>query len=274
MTDLVERPSGRFLSTNVQSEPVTLTRVVRSEWIKFTTLRSTLAVLAGAAFGMLLIAMLVAYNTRHLSGALDPNDIVASSTLQGYYLGQLLIGALGVLFVTGEYSTGMIRSTLTAVPRRVPVLWAKLIVFVGITLVTMTVMCVVSFLASQGLISHYRVGYSLGDPGALRVVLGTAVYLTLVGMIGAGIGWIVRSTPGAIVSYLAVVLVIPVLVGNALGRPGRHIAQYLPSNAGGSFISSIRETPSLGPWPGLVVLAAWAVVFLVAGIVSLRRRDA
>jgi ABC-2 type transport system permease protein len=274
MTDLVEHPGRDFLARHVESEPVTLGRVVRSEWIKFTTLRSTLAVLAGAAVGMLLIAMLVAYNTRHLSAAIDPNDLVASSTLQGYYLGQLLIGALGVLFVTGEYSTGMIRATLTAVPRRVPVVWAKLIVFVAVTLVTMTVICLVSFVASQALISRYRVGYSLVDPGALRVVLGTAVYLTLVGVIGAGIGWIVRSTPGAIVSYLAVVLVIPVLVGNALGRPGRHVAQYLPSSGGSSFISSIRDTPSLAPWPGLFVLAGWAVMFLVVAIVTLRRRDA
>jgi ABC-2 type transport system permease protein len=258
----------------VRSEPVTLSRVVTSEWIKFTTLRSTLSVLAGAAFGMLLIALLVAYNTRHLSLSLDPNDVVPSSTMQGYYLGQLLIGALGVLFVTGEYSTGMIRATMTAVPRRVPVLWAKLIVFVAATLSVMTVMCVVAFVCAQGLISHYRTGFSLGDPGALRVVLGTAVYLTLVGTIGAAIGWIVRSTPGALVTYLAVVLVVPVLLGGAMGNWGKHVAQYLPSQAGASFINTIRDQPSLHPWPGLGLMALWAAVFIAIAIATLTRRDA
>jgi ABC-type transport system involved in multi-copper enzyme maturation permease subunit len=274
MSELSVHPGLAGTSHRNDELTVTFPRVVRSEWIKFTTLRSTLSVLAGAAFAMVAIGLLVAYNTRHLSPSLDPNDIVASSTLQGYYLGQLLIGALGVLFVTGEYSTGMIRATMTAVPRRVPVLWAKLLVFIGATLTTMVVFCLVAFLAAQGLISHYRTGFSLSSPGALRVVLGTAVYLTLVGVMGAAIGWIVRSTPGALVTYLAVVLVVPVIVGEALGKTGRHVAQFLPSIAGGSFIQTIRDTPSLRPWPGILVMLAWVAAFVVIALVTLRRRDA
>jgi ABC-2 type transport system permease protein len=257
----------------VLSQPVSLRRVVTSEWIKFKSLRSTVSVLAGAALAMLLIALLIGYNTRHLSPVLDANDIVASSTLQGYYLGQLLIGALGVLFVTGEYSTGMIRATMTAVPRRIPVLWAKLIVFVLVTLSVMTVACVVSFLASQALISHYRPGFSLGDPGAGRVVIGTAVYLTLIGLIGAAIGWIVRSTPGALVTYLAVILVIPLILAEAVGNWGKHAAEFLPGVAGASFINTIRDNPSLHAWPGLAVMALWVVVLLAIAVVCLRRRD-
>jgi ABC-2 type transport system permease protein len=272
MTELSVRPD--IIDDDDESKPVTLARVVSSEWIKFTTLRSTMSVLAGACFGMILIALLVGYNTRHLSGSLDPNDIVASSPMQGYFLGQLLIGALGVLFVTGEYSTGMIRATMTAVPKRVPVLWAKLIVFVTATLSTLLVVCLVAFLAAEALISHYRPGISLGSPGALRVVLGTAIYLTLLGTIGAAIGWIVRSTPGALVTYLATVLVIPVIFGEAIGHWGKHVAEVLPSEAGASFINTIRDQPSLHPWPGLAVMAAWTVGFLAIAIVCLRRRDA
>jgi ABC-type transport system involved in multi-copper enzyme maturation permease subunit len=263
----------RRLPLEEVAKPVTLSRVVRSERIKFTTLRSTLIVLAVAAGGMLVIAMLVAYNTRHLSPSLDPNDIVASSTMQGYYLGQLLIGALGVLFVTGEYSTGMIRSTMAAVPRRIPVVWAKLIVFVIATLPLLVVMCLVSFLAAQGLISHYRTGFSLGDPGALRVVIGTGVYLTLIGVIGAALGWIVRSTPGALVSYLATILVIPLIFGAVLGTWGKHVAEYLPSQAGAAFINTIPDGPSLHPWTGLGILMAWVVAFMIAALISVRRRD-
>jgi ABC-type transport system involved in multi-copper enzyme maturation permease subunit len=257
----------------VASKPVTLRRVVSSEQVKFTTLRSTLSVLAAAAVAMLVVAMIVAYNTRRLNPSLDANDIVASSTMQGYYLGQLLIGALGVLFVTGEYSTGMIRSTMTAVPRRVPVLWAKLIVFVVATLPLLVVMCVVSFLAAQGFISRYRTGFSLTDPGALRVVVGTGVYLTLIGVIGAAIGWIVRSTPGALVSYLATILVIPVIFGEVLGNWGKHVAEVLPSQAGAAFINTIPDTPSLHPWAGILVMAGWAIGFLIVAVITVRRRD-
>jgi ABC-type transport system involved in multi-copper enzyme maturation permease subunit len=254
-------------------EPVTLRRTVTSEWIKFRTLRSTLAVLALALAGMLVIGLIVAYNTRHLSPSLQPNDIVASSPLQGYYLGQLLIGALGVLLVTGEFSSGMIRSTLTLVPRRLPVLWAKLLVFVTVTAVPLIVMSLLSFTAAEALISHSRPGISLSSPGALRVVIGTGLYLTLVGLIGAAVGWIVRSTPGSLVAYLAIVLVIPVLFGNAFGAWGKQVAKFLPSQAGGAFISIIPDGPSLRPWLGLVVLVAWVVAFTAVAAVTLRQRD-
>jgi ABC-2 type transport system permease protein len=253
---------------------VTFGRVVTAEWIKFRTLRSTLAVLGAAMLGLLLIALIVAYNTRHITPSLDANDIVASSPLQGYYLGQLLIGALGVLFVSGEYSTGMIRSSFAAVPRRLPVLWAKVLVFVAVTLPAMAVMCVVSFLSAEGLISHYRPGFSLADSGVLRVVLGTALYLTLIGVIGGALGWIVRSTPGALVAYFAVVLVLPVIFGNVLGTWGKDIAKFMPSEAGAAFISTLPESPSLGPLAGFFVLLAWVVVALVAAVLQVRRRDA
>jgi ABC-2 type transport system permease protein len=267
------RPPGPA-RREVQVEPVTLPRVIHAEWIKFRTLRSTLAVLAAACVGMFGIALIVAYNTRHLTPNLQPDDIVPSSTLQGYYLGQLLMGALGVLFVSGEYSTGMIRSTLAAVPRRLPVLWAKLIVVIGVTLVSMTVMSVVSFLAAQRLISHYRPGFSLSQPHVLRVVLGTGIYLTLVAVIGSALAWIVRSTPGALVAYFATILVVPVLMETVLGTWGKDIAQFLPTVAGASFSTSLREPHTLMPWPGLIVMIAWTVALVGVAAVRLRRRDA
>lgn len=258
----------------VQALPVTLPRVIRSEWIKFRTLRSTWAMLAAAVVGMVLFGLLIAYNTRHLSAKLQPDDIVASSTLQGYYLGQLLIGALGVLFVSGEFSTGMIRSTFAAVPTRLPVLWAKLIVFTAVIATAMISISVVAFLCAQALLGQYRTGFSLGDPGALRVVLGTGVYLTLVGLLGGAIGWIVRSTPGSLVTYFALILVLPVLFESVLGNWGKHVGEFLPGNAGGSFVRTIRESPSLSPWPGLLVLVLWVVAAIAVAAVTLRSRDA
>jgi ABC-type transport system involved in multi-copper enzyme maturation permease subunit len=253
--------------------PVSLRTVTRSEWVKFTTLRSTIAVLTAAMVGMLVVGALVGYNTRHLSSSLDANDIVASSPLQGYYLGQLLIGALGVLYVTTEFSTGMIRATMVAVPRRLPVLWGKLLVFTVWVAITMVAMSLLAFLLGEAIIGHYRTGFSLASPGALRVAVGTGIYLTLIGIIGSALGWIVRSTPGALVSYLAVILVIPVLFGNVLGHWGKNIAEYLPSSAGAAFINTIPDQPSVAPWTGLGVMALWTVLFLVVAAVRLARSD-
>jgi ABC-2 type transport system permease protein len=180
---------------------------------------------------------------------------------------------LGVLFVTGEYSTGMIRSTMVAVPRRLPVLWAKLLVFLTVTAVSMIVASLVAFLAAQALLSRYRPGFSLGGPGVLRVVLGTGIYLTLVGLIGMALGWIVRSTPGALVAYIATVLVLPAIFANVLGSWGKDVAQFLPSQAGASFSTSLHEPPALAPWTGLGVMALWVVGGFLVAAVALRRRD-
>jgi ABC-2 type transport system permease protein len=276
-TDTVATPaaSGSLQHrAEVRTYPVTLRRVIAAEWIKFRTLRSSWAVLGAALIGMVIIALIVGYNTRHLSPNLQPDDLAPSATLQGYYLGQLLIGALGVLFVSGEYSTGMIRSTLAAVPRRLPVLWAKLIVFISLIAVSMTAISVVAFLCAQAVIGHSRTGFSLSDPGVLRVVIGTGVYLTLVGVLGSALGWIVRSTPGALVAYFATVLVLPVLFGTVLGNWGKHVAQFMPSTAGASFSTSIHESPRLPPWTGLGVLIAWVALAVAIAAVQLRRRDA
>jgi ABC-2 type transport system permease protein len=258
----------------VQSEPVTTRRAISSEWIKWKSLRSTWVVLGVSVVAMVLFALIQVYQTRHLGPNLQANDIVASSPLQGFYLGQLLIGALGVLFVSGEYSTGMIRSTLAAVPKRVPVLWAKLTVFVAVVGTSMIVITFVAFLSAEGLLSHYRTGFSLGDPGALRVVLGTGIYLTLIGVIGAALAWIVRSTPGSLVAFVGVVLVLPVLFGDALGNWGKNVGKFLPSSAGQRFAESIPDGYTLTPWWGLVILVGWVVLGLAVALVLLRRRDA
>jgi uncharacterized integral membrane protein len=266
------RPGGA--GQPVESRPLTFLRVVKSEWVKFRSLRSSWAVLAGAVLGMVLIAVLIAYNTRHVTPNIQANDLAASSPLQGWYLGMYLIGALGVLFVTGEYGTGMIRSTLTAVPKRLPVLLAKLVVFVIITATAMIAASLVAFLAAQAFISHYRHGFSLGDPGVLRVVIGTGVFLTLLGMFGAGLGWIIRNTPGALVTYFALLVALPVVFASFLGGWGKTVAEYFPIYAGGSFVQTLRDPNTVAPWTGLLVVVLWVVVTLTIGAVVLRRRDA
>lgn len=252
---------------------VTFPRTVRAEWIKFSSLRSSWWVLAAAVVGLVAIGLVIAYNTGRNWTGLAPEDAVLSSTLQGYHLAELLMGVLGVLFVSGEYATGMIRSTLGAVPKRVPVLLAKAVVVGAVVLVVMTVATLVTFLSSQALLGHYHHGFSLSDPTGLRVVFGTAAYLTLVALLGSAFGWIVRSTPGGISSLVALLLVVPVLLG-LFGTWGEKLAQFLPTGAGESFAVSLHAPNTLTPGAGLAVLAGWVVATMALAALLLRRRDA
>lgn len=253
--------------------PVTQRGVIASEWLKFRSLRSTLLVLGAAMAGMVIFGAIIAYNTRHPAGQ-DPEDLVASGPLQGYYLGQLLMGALGVLVVSGEYSSGMIRATLAAVPRRRPVLIAKTVVFTLVVGIAMIAASVAAFYVAQAVLSGHRATYSLADAGTLRVVIGTGIYLTLVGLLGSSVAWIVRSTPGALVATLALVLILPVLFELVFPSWGTYIAAYLPTGAGQSFSTNLPQPHALSPWVGLAVMLIWVLAGQVAAAVALQRRDA
>lgn len=253
--------------------PWTLRGVIRSEWLKFRSLRSTLLVLGAAVVAMIVFGGIIAFNTRNPVGQ-DPEDIVASGPLQGYYLGQLLMSALGVLVVSSEYSTGMIRATLLAAPTRIPVLIGKAVVFAVVVGISLIAASIAAFYVAQAVLSGYRPTFSLSDPATLRVVVGTGVYLTLVGLIGSSMGWIVRSTPGALVATLGIVLILPVLLEVVFPSWGDYIGAWLPTGAGASFSTTLSQPHALPPWPGLAVMVGWVLLGLIAGGITLRRRDA
>lgn len=255
------------------ARPVTFAGAARSEWIKFRSLRSSWFTLGAAVVAFVAISLAIAYNTGRNFGGLAPEDSAVSATSQGYLLAELMIGVLGVLFVSGEYTTGMIRSTLAAVPKRLPVLLAKAGTFSVVVSITMLVTSVGAFLGAQAILGHYHHGHSLTDPSAVRVVVGVAAYLTLIGLLGSALGWILRSTPGGISALLGLLLVAPVLLGQLLGSWGRTVAQFLPSEAGGSFLSSVPAENTLTPWAGLAVLAVWVAVALSVAAIRLRNRD-
>jgi hypothetical protein len=231
--------------------------------------------LAAAVVTMLAIGLVVGYATSTSDWAkLDLEDTIASAPLQGYHLGELLIGVLGVLFVTGEYATGMVRSTFAAVPTRLPVLGAKSVVFGAVALVVMTLSSFATFFAAQLILVPDGHGASLSDPGALRSVAGIGLYLALIGVMGGAFGWIVRSTAGAISSLVALLLIVPALVGLLPGSLSTTITEYLPNNAGGSFVTSAHIPDTLAPWTGIGVVGLWTAVALAAAVVVVRRRDA
>lgn len=227
--------------------------------------------LAAAVAALPLLGFVVAYNTRDLNGV-AAEDAVPSAVLQGYLLAQLLVGVLGVLAVSGEYGTGMIRSTMAAVPGRVSVVPAKALVLATVTL-PIALTALGTFLGTEAFLSRYHAGFSLSDPTALRVTLGTAVYLTLIGLLGSTLGWVLRSTAGGIAALVGLVLVVPVLFGQLLGTWGKDVGQFLPSSAGEAFITSLPGDHMLTAWTGLGVMVAWVAAGLLTAAVQLRRRD-
>jgi ABC-2 type transport system permease protein len=257
---------------------VTQARVLYSEWIKLRTLRST--------FYTLLAAMVALIGFGALFGAVDANrwphmsaheraDFDPTGTsLQGFFLAQLAIGVLGVLMVSGEYATGMIRATLAAVPGRLPVLWAKAGLYAAVTWVLMTAGALIAFLLGQALLSPRHIGASLSDPGATRMVLGVGLYLTAVGLLGVAIGALVRNTAGGIATVFGLLLVLPALAEALPSAWADRINKYLPSEAGQSLISLHQDANGLAPWTGFLVFCVYAAVALAGAAVLLKRRDA
>jgi ABC-2 type transport system permease protein len=256
---------------------VTQPRVLTSEWIKLRSLRSTvytLIVSAGMTIGLgvLFCSVWVArWDTMRPQQRLrfDPNEF----SLRGAFLAQLAIGTLGVLLITGEYSTGMIRATLSAVPRRLPVLWAKLAVFTVVGAVVSIVSAFVAFLSCQAILSTKHLGVSLFAPGEFRVVLGTGLYLAVVGILGMALGFIIRNTAGAITALFGILLILPVF-GELIPSDWLNIAPYLPSNAGQQVMTLHPDPGTLAPWTGFGLFVAYTVVAIAVAAVTLRRRDA
>ena len=264
-----------------QTLRVTQPRVLLSEWTKFRSLRSTVwtlltAVVLSIGIGALFSA--VSASQYHTFSAADKASFnPVSTSLNGMLFAQLAIGVLGVLLISGEYSTGMIRSSLTAVPRRLPVLWAKLGVFAGVVFSVILVSSFVSFFLGQALLNSHHLGVSISAPGALRDVIGAALYATVAGMIGMALGGLLRNTAAGISTFVAVFFVIPPLTDLLPASWSSHFVQYLPSNAGevlfgGGGTGGLAHP--LAPWTGFGVLCAYAAVMIGLAAWRLRRADA
>ena len=258
---------------------VTPPRVARSEWIKFRSLRSTwyslgaallIAIGLGALFSALRGHDLHSHGVTRATSGLDPVEL----SLRGTYLAQLAVGVLGVLFVTGEYSTGMIRASLSAVPHRGLLFTAKALVFAAATFVITTISSLCAFLAGQAALSNYGLGVSLSDPGALRAVIGGGLYLTLVGLLALGLGFAIRNTGGAITALFGLLLVLPVLAEALPSSWQTHISRYLPMPSGTAALTTGHHSDILSPWTGLGVFALYVIAALALGYAVLRRRDA
>lgn len=254
---------------------VTQTRVVHAEWTKLRSQRSaawallaTLALIVGVGFLYCLLRV-----TRPPTGTSIATFDPTAVSLAGVQLAQLAIGALGVLLVSNEYATGMIRATLAAVPARLPVLWAKAIVMVLTTIVLCVPATLVAFLAGQSILARQHLDIAFGQPGVARAVIGGGLYLGVVGLLGLGLGALIRNTAGAISVLLGALFGLQLVTGLLPAGIQDHIYKFLPSPAGLAVTAIQPDPDALAPWTGLGIMCLYATVVIALAAYRMRRAD-
>jgi ABC-2 type transport system permease protein len=253
--------------------PVTGPRVVQSEWTKLRSLRSswwTLFASISLTGGLGILVSLAAAAEETASSL--PDNIATRSQI-GTIFAQLALGTLAVLLMSGEYGTGMIRSSMTAVPRRLPVLWSKLTVYVAVVLPVTLITSLATFYASEWIWqARGRTPASITDGHVLRIVVGSALYLTVAGVCAVAIGTILRSTAGGITVMAGLFFVLPTVLA-AMPERIADAGKYLPSNAG-TALSRLSVSPtSMSPWAGFALLCGYAVILVAVAAWRLRRTD-
>jgi ABC-2 type transport system permease protein len=274
MSTVAQPAVARASHLDVSHRGLSAVGIVRREWIKLRSLRST-----WWSFGLIVLievgmAAVFAMTASYPGGELPEGavtDAAISVTSVGLFFGQLVIAVLGVLIISGEYSTGQIRSSFMAVPSRLPVLAAKALVFSVATFVVTFGSIVVSYLVTIPIMAGAGVQAEPGDPALWLRFLGEAGFLVFLGLISLGIGAVLRSTAGGIAASLGLLLVVPTIFQLLPAEWARSIADWLPGTAGRDlfYVGGIFE-----PWQALLVMLGWVAVMLTAAAVLLKRRDA
>lgn len=264
---------------------LTFLRILSSEWIKFTTLRSTWILLATTIVVMIGIGLLggwgigSAMEEIKASGqdpatvGLDPG-MLYGTPLFGLDFGQLIIGSLGVLMIASEYSTGMIRSTMTAVPTRLPAFLGKALVVAVVAALVGIVSSFATYFLLQPILAQYEAGFELGVENLTQSMLLAGVYLALASVMALGLGALLRNSAGAIVTLVALFLVLPTVLGFIqFDWVQDGVIPFLPGNAGHQMLLLQTPEDTLTQTQGGLVLGAWAAGLLALGAASLKARD-
>lgn len=266
--------AGAPLPSETDTPHVTFRRIAQSEWLKFRTVGTNVIAIASAAAAAIGFGALFS----SLAGSDDgPSRLAASAlslSLGGFQLSQLIIAILGVSLVAGEYQTGLIRTWFGAAPDRFRVLAAKVTVYGGLVFVVSLVAAVLAFLVGQALLPAGWVGLSLGSDGVVQALFGTAFYAACIGVIGVGLGFLLRSTAAGAGAVVTTLMIAPLMVSLLPASIGDPLGKILPSNAASAVqgVESNSELLSTG-W-GIAVLLAWVIAIVGAAAVSLMRRDA
>jgi hypothetical protein len=276
-TDVAPLPVARAART-MPSGRYGLSGVLKSEWTKLRSVRSTMWTLGVTVVLGIGISALVTWQTQsHWSTMSLANQHTfdpAETSLVGLFVGQFAVGVLGALVLSAEYGTGTIRATFSASPRRPMVLLAKAAVFGAVAVVVAEVVAFVAFFLGQALLRAPATHATLGTPGALRQVVGSGIYIAVLGLFALGLAAIIRHTAGAICAYLGIILMLPIIVAFLPTSIEDDVRRFLPDRIGSAMISATGGSHLFSPWIGLLLLCGYAVALLVIGGVLLVRRDA
>lgn len=268
MTTTTTMPPGRY----------GLSGILKSEWTKLRTVRSTGWTLAATVVVGIALTIIATSAARAHWSTMSPSARASfdgiGSSLVGVYFGQLTIGVLGVLAMSAEYGTGTIRATLCASPRRPMVLAAKVLVFGVVALATAEIVAFSSFFIGQAILTAPVHHATIGSPSALRAVMGGGLYLCVIGLFGLGLATIIRHTAGAISAFVGFLFLFPAIVAALPSSLDNDLSRYGPLRIGAAMISSRPLANTFSPWVGLAVLSTYAAVALMIGGVLLVRRDA
>src|SRR5215471_9289901 len=246
-----------------QPQRVTQVRVMRAEWTKLRTQPS--AYWALLAEVILIVGFGVGYSLLRVArpprgaaaiASFDP----AAVSLSGVQLAQIAVGVLGVLLVTSEYATGLVRTTFAAVPRRLPVLWGKAVMLAAAITVVSLPAAFAAFAGGQSILSRRHLSVQLGHPGVARAVIGCALYLAVIGLLGLGLGALIRNAAGAIAALFGVLYGLPLAANFLPGSMATDVTRFLPTGAGQVVTAAKQDPAMLHPWTGLAVLCGYAAV--------------
>ncbi len=255
---------------------VSFAGALRSEFTKIWSVRSTYWTLLAMFVVVVGFGALACFGAAH--GPHGPYFDPTRQSLAGLYIGQLIIGVLGVLVISSEYSTGMIRTTLTTNPHRGLMIAAKGVVFAAVALVTSAVTAFTAFFVGQAIMSSDHLSTTLGAPNVLRAVVGGALFLTACGVLAFGLGLLLRHTAAGISATVALLFVVTILVNFLPQTWQNHVDKWVPALAGGQIWMSKPlppgNTPMFGPWTSFAILCGYAAIAVAAGVILFRRRDA
>ena len=293
-------PAPTFTSPFAGSK-VTFPRLLLSEWRKLWSLRSTwwvlgvtVVIIVGFAtiFSFAFTSLLATHPDAAASvrnGTIPPTTFVTA----GYTFAALVAASLGAIAITGEYSTGQIRSTLSAAPGRLSVLWAKLTVVAVVNFVVIAVSTAIAFLVTHPVLDSHSIKIDLSNGEQVRALLGVPLYATVVALFAVAVGFLIRNTPGAIVTVVALFFLIPGIISGIAAATqaswAENLNKWLPSSAGERIVTYFAHStapggpagggggadlPAFTAWPGFAVLCAYTLVLIIIGAILLKRRDA
>ena len=276
MATTTQPAAGVALDLPRSAGRVTFAGALRSEFTKIRSVRSTYWTLLAMFVVVVGFGALASTGAAH--GPHGPFFDPTRQSLAGLYIGQLIIGVLGVLVISSEYSTGMISTTLTTNPHRGVMIAAKGVVFTLVALATSLVTSFAAFFLGQALMSSDHIATTIGSPNVLRAVIGGALFLTACGVLAFGLGLLIRHSAGAIGAMAGLLFVVTILVNFLPQSWQNHVDKWVPALAGGQLWMtrslSPGDTPMFGPWTSFAILCGYAAITVTAAVILFRKRDA